>query len=131
MIGRSRVRSPAGTVRKFSSPVFFGFFLFFLSVLNLIRCSFHPRVTAVARKRPLSFCQKCRWQVPAIHANTFNPSKSEWLSRHGLPVKLSGKTSSHATHQETLIHSRPCIFNHDNTDPCPKSGTRAPELIST
>ena len=24
-----------------------------------------PRVTAVACKRPLSFCQKCRWQVTA------------------------------------------------------------------
>ena len=31
--------------------------------MTLIRCSFHPRVTAVARKRPRSFCQKCRWQV--------------------------------------------------------------------
>ena len=28
-----------------------------------IRCPFHPRVTAVARKRPRSFCQKWRWQV--------------------------------------------------------------------
>ena len=28
----------------------------------------HPRVTAVARKRPRSFCQKCRWQVTAKHA---------------------------------------------------------------
>ena len=29
----------------------------------LFRYPFHPRVTAVARKRSLSFCQKCRWQV--------------------------------------------------------------------
>ena len=41
-----------------------------LSVLTLIRYPFHPRVTAVARKRPLSFCQKCRWQVTAKHAYT-------------------------------------------------------------
>ena len=34
-----------------------------LCVLILIRCLLHPRVTAVARKRPRSFCQKCRWQV--------------------------------------------------------------------
>ena len=27
-----------------------------------------PRVTAVARKRSRSFCQKCRWQVAAKHA---------------------------------------------------------------
>ena len=31
---------------------------------------FHPRVTAVARKRPRSFRQKCRWQVTAKHAYT-------------------------------------------------------------
>ena len=34
-----------------------------LSVLTLFRYPFHPRVTAVARKRSRSFCQKCRWQV--------------------------------------------------------------------
>ena len=30
----------------------------------------NPRVTAVAHKRPQSFCQNCRWQVTAkyIHA---------------------------------------------------------------
>ena len=28
---------------------------------------FHPRVTAVTRNRPLSFSQKCRWQVTAKH----------------------------------------------------------------
>ena len=32
------------------------------------RYPFHPRVTAVARKRSRSFCQKCRWQVTAKHA---------------------------------------------------------------
>ena len=31
---------------------------------------FHPRVTAVARKRSRAFCQKCRWQVTAKHAYT-------------------------------------------------------------
>ena len=31
---------------------------------------FHPRVTTVARKRPQSFRQKCRWQVTAKHACT-------------------------------------------------------------
>ena len=34
------------------------------------RYPFHPRVTAVARKRPRSFCQKCRWQVTAKNAYT-------------------------------------------------------------
>ena len=36
----------------------------------LFRYPFHHRVTAVARKRPRSFCQKCRWQVTAKHAYT-------------------------------------------------------------
>ena len=34
----------------------------------LFRYPFHPRVTAVARKR--SFSQKCKWQVTAKHACT-------------------------------------------------------------
>ena len=49
-----------------------------LCVLTLIRCPFHPRVTAVARKRPRSFLQKCKWQVTPEHAYTFDPTKSEW-----------------------------------------------------
>ena len=36
----------------------------------LFRYPFHPRVTAVARKRSWWFCQKCRWQVTAKHAYT-------------------------------------------------------------
>ena len=36
----------------------------------LFRYPFHPHVTAVARKRPRSSCQKCRWQVTAKHAYT-------------------------------------------------------------
>ena len=41
------------------------FFLF-----SLFQYLFHPRVTAVARKRPRSFCQKCRQQVTAKHTCT-------------------------------------------------------------
>ena len=41
-----------------------------LSVLTLFRYPFHPRVTAVARKRSRSGCQKCRRQVTAKHAHT-------------------------------------------------------------
>ena len=36
----------------------------------LFRFPFHPRVTAVARKRSRSFCQRCRWQVTVKHAYT-------------------------------------------------------------
>ena len=49
-----------------------------LCVLTLIRCPFHPCVTAVARKRPQSFCQKFRWQVTVKHPYNLDPSKLEW-----------------------------------------------------
>ena len=47
-------------------------------VLALIRYPFHLPVIAVARKRPKSFCQKCRWQVTPKHVYTLDPTKSEW-----------------------------------------------------
>ena len=50
----------SGGIKKFSRVNFLCWLLF--------RYPFHPRVTAVARKRPRSFCQKCRWQVTAKHA---------------------------------------------------------------
>ena len=34
-----------------------------------------PRDTAVARKRPRSFCPKCRWQVIPKHAYTLEPNE--------------------------------------------------------
>ena len=49
-----------------------------LCLLIHILCPFHPRVTAVARKRPRSFYQKCRWQVTLKHAHTLDPAKSKW-----------------------------------------------------
>ena len=47
----------------------------FFSRVNLLCCllfqyPFHPHVTTVACERSWSFCQKCRWQVTAKHANT-------------------------------------------------------------
>ena len=48
-----------------------------LCVLTLRRYPFHPHFTAVARKRPRSFCQKCRWQVTPKHAYTLDSTKSE------------------------------------------------------
>ena len=53
----------------------FSILSFFLSpflsfFLSFFLYPFHPRVTAVARKRPRSFCQKCRWQVTAKYACT-------------------------------------------------------------
>ena len=37
-----------------------------------------PRVTAVARKRPRPFFQKCRRQVTPKHAHNLESTKSEW-----------------------------------------------------
>ena len=37
-----------------------------------------PCVTAVACRRPRSFCQKCRWQVTPKHAYTLDSTKSGW-----------------------------------------------------
>ena len=42
-------------------------------MLTLIQCPFHPRVIAVARKRPRSFCQKCKWQQLRIFC-VFGPT---------------------------------------------------------
>ena len=49
-----------------------------LCVLTLTQCLFHHRVTAVARKRHGSFCQKWRWQVTPKYAYTFDQTKLEW-----------------------------------------------------
>ena len=63
MIERSRVRIPAGSAGEFSSPGS-------TFCADSFRYPFHPRVTAVARKRSWSFCQKCRWQITVKHAYT-------------------------------------------------------------
>ena len=49
-----------------------------LCLLTLILCPFHPRVTAVARKRPGHSAKKCRWQATPRHAYTRDATKSEW-----------------------------------------------------
>ena len=70
---RLRVRIPAGAAGEFSSPK---------STLFADSYSVSvpppPCVTAVARKRPQSFCQKCRQQVTHKNAYTLAPTKSDW-----------------------------------------------------
>ena len=60
--------------KRKKNPCWSGGIIFFSRVdflcWLLFRYPFYPRVTAVARKRSRSFCQKCRWQVTAKHANT-------------------------------------------------------------
>ena len=61
-------------------------YLILILVLILIRCPFHPCVTAVARKRPQSFCQKCRWQVTRKHVYTLDSTTSEWADYAAVEV---------------------------------------------
>ena len=69
----------------------------------LFRYPFHPRVTAVARKRSRSFCQKCRWQVIAKHAYTLRM----WLCMKWHGAWLYGV---HRTCAETAAVS--CCTSH-------------------
>ena len=64
-----------------------------------------PCVTIVAQKKPQSIYQSASGR---LHLNTLDLTKLEWddccLSIVWEPVR---ETSSHTTHQETLIHSHP------------------------
>ena len=65
----------------------------------LFRYPFHPRVTAVARKRPRLSCQKRRWQVTAKHAYTLRM----WLCMKWHGAWLYGV---HRTRRDWLSGSR-------------------------
>ena len=120
MIERLRVRIPAGAAGTFCSP---DLTLFANSYPVFVR----PRVTAVARKRLRSLCQKCRWQVTPKHTYTLDPSKSEWadydavIVREPITRKSSGNTRSQSSQLDEPLW----------TDPGLKGGIRVRELIST
>ena len=92
-----------------------------------------PRVTAVARKRSRSFCQKCRWQVTPKYAYTLTQRSRRGLtmplSRHSVG-NLSGteptRNSSGNTRSQSSQLAKPLW-----TDPGLKSGISVRELIST
>ena len=85
-----------------------------LCVLTLVQCPFHPHVTAVARKRPRSFCQKCRWQVTSNMRTPLTQRSRSGLtmppSRHS--VETYQETSSHATRQGPLGRSLLSWLSH-------------------
>ena len=104
-----------------------------LCVLTLIRCPSRPRVTAVARKRPRSFCQKCRWQVRPKNAYTLDPTKSAYADYavvQALSRNLSGneltRNSSRNTRPQSSQLAEPLW-----TDRGIKSGISVSGLIST
>ena len=101
-------------------------------MLTLIRCPFHPRVTAVARKRPRSFCPKCSWQVITEDEYTLDPTKSGWavyVAVQALSGNLSGNeltcNSSRNTRSQSSQLAEPL-----QTDPSLKNGISVRELIS-
>ena len=55
------------------------------------------RVTAVARKRPRLFCQKCRYQVTPKHAYTFDPMKSEWADYAAVQAQCGNLSGNELT----------------------------------
>ena len=102
-------------------------------MLTLIRCPFHSCVTAVARKRPRLFCQKCRWQVTPKHAYTLDPSKSEWLDYAAVQAEcgnLSGKELTRISTGNTRLQSSQ-LAEPLWPDPSLNSGISLRELIST
>ena len=83
---RTRDQKVAGSNPCWSGGRIFSSRVNFLCWL-LFRYPFHPRVTAVARKGPRSFCQKRRWQVTAKQAYTLRIHGFAWSDMvHGCKV---------------------------------------------
>ena len=95
---RTRERKVAGSNPDRSGGGIFFSRVNFLCWL-LFRYPFHPRVTAVARKRPRSFCQKRRWQVTAKHDYNLRM----WLCTH-----------EHTDYTKLNLHS----LNRQQTETC-------------
>ena len=83
-------------------------------VLTLIRCPFHPHVTAVAHKDPGHSAKSAGGR---LHLNQHTPL-TQW-SQSGLTMPLFRhsvgtyqETSSHVTHQGTLGHSCFSLLSH-------------------
>ena len=103
-----------------------------LCVLTLIRCPFHTHVTAVAGKRPWSFCQKCRWQVTPKHAYTHDPMRSEWADYAAVQAYCGNLTANELTRNSSgITWSQPSQLAEPlGTDSGLKSGISVHELIS-
>ena len=128
MIKRLRVRIPAGAVAREKSLLQGQ-----LCVLTLIRCPFHLHVTIVARKRPRSFCRKCRWPVTPKQAYTIDPTKSEWADYAAVQTQcgsVSGKALKRNSSGNTQPHSSQ-LTEPLRTDPALNRGSSVRELITT
>ena len=126
MIESLRVRIPAGAAGEFPSSE---------STLcaDSYSVSVPLRVTAMARKRPQPFCQKCRWQVTPRHAYTFDPTKSEWADYAAVQEQCGNLPGNELT-RNSSGNTRPQLSQLAEplwTDPGPRNGIRVRELIST
>ena len=92
-----------------------------------------PRVTAMTRKRPRSFCQKCRWQVTPKHAHTFDLTKSEWADYAAVQAQCGNLSENKLTRNSSgNTRSQSCQLAEPLwADPGQKSGISVHELIST
>ena len=97
-----------------SNPCWNGGRIFFSGVdflcWLLFRYPFHPRVTAVARKKSRSFCQKCRWQVTAktrIHLTYVDFIEPCFGIGHSLSL-ICQMTSEDIKHQLIIINVDEC-----------------------
>ena len=91
-----------------------------------------PCVTAMARKRPRSFCQKCRWQIN-LNTHTPDPRKSEWAEYAAVQAEcgnLSGNELTRNSSGNTWSQSSQ-LAEPLRTDPGLKKGISVHELIST
>ena len=98
-----------------------------------LRCPFHPRVAAVVRIRPRSFCQMCRWQVTPKHAYTLDPTKSEWYDYAAVQA-LCGNLSGNQLTRNLSGNIQPQSSQLTEplwTDSGLKSGISVRQLIST
>ena len=126
MIKRLRCLIPAGAQGEISSP-------------QLILCadsysvSVPHSVTAVARKRPRSLYQICRWQVTPKNAYNLDPTESEWAEYAAIHA-LSGDLFENELTRNLSGNARPKspqLAEPLWTDPGLKSRISVCELIST
>ena len=77
----------------------------------LFRYPFHPRVTTVACKKSLSFCQKCRWQVTAKHAYTLRIEPCFGIGHNlSLMCQMTSEDIKHQLNNNNSKQRRPSCF---------------------
>ena len=124
MIERLQVRVPAEAEEEFSSPE-----LTFCA--DSYSVSVPPRDTAVACKRPRSFCKQCRWQATPKHAYTLDPTKSEWADYAAVQAQCGILPGNELAHMSANIWPQSSRLAEPLwTDPNTKSGISVREPIS-